>query len=726
VVGGVVWWQTSGRNEDGNIPPTKTDKRILLTPQNLAQYNSPQNPQCDEEFNTDPANTTVHYSNPGKGISFDVPYNTNWGSKKFKIDPYWEYNDQITFGSIGGFEACMWVRSNILHFRPQLSAEEVVNNIKKSDPPELIPVPPTTIKLNGLTVIKYATSGLCSYPAFQVIGEKYNYEFVTGCSVDIESDFKYLENIVNTIQIASSGWKSENFYNQGYLFTLRHPSEWKMEKGQDFKIKAKNSTNIFFGNDNQKKAPMLTAGEIQSDDFETIVSNLLKQESYKTAVIQDATIGNFWGRLINLDNSDVLVFVPLQEEIIVIRGHNLEWKTFDKILNEVNFSTEGIPMLFPTQYKTQRNIRNIRSQKADFNEDGINETVMSYISDDELFTGEGRTNGHIKVIDHAGKVIKEDIAPHGGNVYHPVMFDTVQVMDFGNDGKQELLVQKRTPYEESEDNKYYVFGFFDGEYADFPIQKGYLHSEKYIDCEKNKEDGFSNASLHFNGLEVSPDGILEKYSYFDYCNNGETKYVELFQRYHNEGFSPEIKNAKLTYEETKSVKNYYVKDGYLWQQDKKLIDQKLNDIIEHNGEGILDFTDAYSNAQFVDIYLTDGVGCGGCVWFLPTYLRINKKDNSAEILNLNQKTAQQFLGRGTPALSLLSPDKNKLAFVNPDYEGNDELWIYNFETQEEQLLKTFQKGETVAILMGGGGLYSTAIYWQPDSKHIIVKPFKKE
>ncbi len=525
--------------------------------------------------------------------------------------------------------------------------------------------------------------------------------------------------IESTIKTASSGWKPMHFCKTDLEcpFVIRHPEDWQYEQGQDLKIKAKNSTSLFYND--QKDNPLLTVSEIKSTDFEKIINDVLNQQSYKTAIIQDTNIGNFWGRLINLDNGTTLAFVLLKEEIVLMSTSNLEWEKFDRILNETFFSTDGIPMLFQKQYKAQSNIRSIKYQKADFDGDGISETVMSYISDDELFSGEGRTNGHLKIIDHSGNILKEDIAPQGSNVNHPVKFDTIQVVDFGNDGRQELLVRKQAPYEESEDNKYYVFGFINGEYSDYPIQKGYLHQEKYIDCEKNKVASVSSEGLNLNGLEVSPDGILEKYSYFDYCNS-ETQDIGIFQRYHQTEFSPEFKNIKSKHE----PRLYSIKEGYIWRKDKKLIDQKLNDIIEQKGEGIFGPIFEYESEQFVDIYLADGAGCGGCVWILESYLRINKENDSVEILNLNQEALSHLLARGTPAFSLLSPDKTKLVFISPDYEGKDELWIYDFKTQKEQRLKVFQKGESVAILMGGGGLYSTAIYWS-DSKHIIVKPYEK-
>lgn len=205
VVGGMLLWTKS---EQSIAPSTMTDNeatvidnRILLTPENISQYNSRQNPQCDEQFNNDPADTTVRFSSSEKGIAFDVPYNSNWGSAKFRIDPYWESDNQITFGDIGGFEACMWTRSDFVHLLPQRSTEEVISKILASNLPELIPVPPTTIELNGLTVVKYATTGLCSYPALQIIGEKYNYEFVPVCSGNIEKDFEYLEGIVKSAKL---------------------------------------------------------------------------------------------------------------------------------------------------------------------------------------------------------------------------------------------------------------------------------------------------------------------------------------------------------------------------------------------------------------------------------------------------------------------------------------------------------------------------------------------
>ena len=103
----------------------QTDNRILLTPQNVRQYNDP--PNCNEKFNLYPANTTVTYSNSNRGISLEIPYNSSWGSDKYRVNPYDENNNRIEFGPIRVFEGCSWVRSYFLNLvllnQPSLEVE---------------------------------------------------------------------------------------------------------------------------------------------------------------------------------------------------------------------------------------------------------------------------------------------------------------------------------------------------------------------------------------------------------------------------------------------------------------------------------------------------------------------------------------------------------------------------------------------------------------------------
>lgn len=447
--------------------------------------------------------------------------------------------------------------------------------------------------------------------------------------------------------------------------------------------------------------------EIEDADFENTVKKMLDREPYETAVIQETSIDGRWGKLVHFDNGKIWKLMPKSSQ-----------------------NTGEIPLLSLGKYKSQKNLREIRIQNADFNGDGTDEKIISFVSDDELFMGETRINGHLKIIDDAGKILKEDIAPQGKGLYHPSVFETIEVLDFGNDGNEELFVKRRNPIDEAtEDDKYYVFGFVNGEFTDYAISKGYLHTDEYVECEEN------TGKLNLYTATPSPKGILEEYYYYDHCDE-KGKDLEIFQRYKNGEFTAEIATQVWMEAGSEQEHNYHVKDGYLWNYDEKLLDQKLDDIIEHKGEGILDYTVQYENEtdQFTDIYLTDGAGCGGCVWFLPTYLRVygpnsetsHTGEYAVEKLELNKEDCKNFLGRGIPISILISPDGKRVAFFFYGYEEPDELWIYDFEKQKEKFFMAFQKEETVVSTIEGTSPLSTAIHWEPDSKTIIIKPFQKE
>jgi len=173
------------------VKPT-LDTRILLNPENIEQYNTP--PNCQEKFNFDSADTSVDYANSAKGISVQIPYNPSWGSDKYKINPYDENEREVSFGPIGAFEACGWTRSYFIRFLPAKSADAVISSLRSE-------TKPTKAIINGLNTVKYTDFGLCLYPTLQVIGKKYNYEFVPVCGLEIEKEFKFLENIVKTVKL---------------------------------------------------------------------------------------------------------------------------------------------------------------------------------------------------------------------------------------------------------------------------------------------------------------------------------------------------------------------------------------------------------------------------------------------------------------------------------------------------------------------------------------------
>lgn len=177
--------------------------RILLTLENIQQYNPPEKPICNEEFNRDNPNTTVKYENKKNGISFEIPYNSNWGNWKYKINPYEKWSNEsgkeyVLFGHITDFEACSWVRSYSLYFNPVKSADMLVEEMEKIPYyPEIFIVKPTKKSINGLDIVESQSHGLCDSGELEIVGEKYNYVIKPLCG----ADFEFLESIVKSIKL---------------------------------------------------------------------------------------------------------------------------------------------------------------------------------------------------------------------------------------------------------------------------------------------------------------------------------------------------------------------------------------------------------------------------------------------------------------------------------------------------------------------------------------------
>jgi hypothetical protein len=157
-------------------------------------------------LNTDPANTTVVYSNPDKKISFTVPYNNQWGYTNAPVSPYSERagdSDSLgyvlfgppTSGDVEGLgTSCDPIQFYSLSFLPSRSADIAVRTIE-SRGTEVVPNT-KVVTINGLTVVEFTDAGLCSYPTLEVVGQQYNYS-----GGDETEEWKYLENIVKSVQL---------------------------------------------------------------------------------------------------------------------------------------------------------------------------------------------------------------------------------------------------------------------------------------------------------------------------------------------------------------------------------------------------------------------------------------------------------------------------------------------------------------------------------------------
>lgn len=209
-----------------------TDSRILLTPENINEYCSLESAESLEKcrqivFNYDDANTTANYTNTEKGISVDLPYNYNWGSNEYRINPYDEISNTNTvqFGAIGQGEGGGWARYIWnMYYKEQKSAQQVVSDINSSG--RIIIFEPEIVEINGLTVVKYAETGLTDYYYMEVIGEKYNYDFVA----IVDNAFDKLETVVKSIKLIGSETDqstsiSWEIYTYVY-FTFEYPASW--------------------------------------------------------------------------------------------------------------------------------------------------------------------------------------------------------------------------------------------------------------------------------------------------------------------------------------------------------------------------------------------------------------------------------------------------------------------------------------------------------------------
>lgn len=162
-------------------------------------------------MNTDPADTQAVYENTEMGIRFSIPYNEKWGSPAEHFPPYTAHQPDesfpygyVVFGPpIANFgpnpTLCNPGRSYELTFFPARTSAQAVRTIEGRGNEV---VPNTTVRtINGLTVVQYTDAGLCSYPTMEVIGTEFNYSFTTGCGTDTEGEWKYLEEIVKSVEL---------------------------------------------------------------------------------------------------------------------------------------------------------------------------------------------------------------------------------------------------------------------------------------------------------------------------------------------------------------------------------------------------------------------------------------------------------------------------------------------------------------------------------------------
>jgi hypothetical protein len=193
-------------------------KPILLTENNIMKIIDKRIKSgqdiCSIEFNNDPPTEEILFSNTEKGISFKIPYNPNWGNNNYKITPYFNFNDSLTFGRLYvSPEACGWVRTCKLSFNPQRSAEEILKTIKDFNNSQI--AQGSTFNsyyelekniINGNTIVKYSIPIDPAIAApdthiIEIVGKKYNYAFDCNCVwIDYQQGICPSEDIIKNVK----------------------------------------------------------------------------------------------------------------------------------------------------------------------------------------------------------------------------------------------------------------------------------------------------------------------------------------------------------------------------------------------------------------------------------------------------------------------------------------------------------------------------------------------
>jgi hypothetical protein len=202
------------------------DTRKLLLPINkygryefdMAEINIPDMPipdsqeYCPVEPQIEPANISIKYTDEKTGLSFYLPFNTAWGSKYHKINPYDKKGDIILFGPVhfegyphiaGGAYCGHFYQFYSLEILPHREFRDIVNEYANEIKESLFAhleawhfwdSPTTTTDVVGFS----ARGELGGYPTIiEVIGPEYNYKFSAKNFPPLEEFKKIVIPIVN-------------------------------------------------------------------------------------------------------------------------------------------------------------------------------------------------------------------------------------------------------------------------------------------------------------------------------------------------------------------------------------------------------------------------------------------------------------------------------------------------------------------------------------------------
>ncbi len=152
----------------------------------------------------------------------------------------------------------------------------------------------------------------------------------------------------------------------------------------------------------------------------------------------------------------------------------------------------------------------VKQLSADFDTDGIEEQVLYYEMNENIGNEVYKNNQHLNVLRYEGdnwlSVKKDQARVDLANEDRHI--SSFEIFEYTSENQAELLVYtcgRRC----RRGNKYYAFGFNEGEWKDLDFAKGYLNEGEYL---KGTED-----EMHLTSLQVQDGKIIESYDI--YCSD---------------------------------------------------------------------------------------------------------------------------------------------------------------------------------------------------------------
>ncbi len=159
-----------------------------------------------ETWNTEPATEMIEIDRPNLGFSVTIPYNPSWGSPDLHctLTEFDEWSvageEGVQFGFAHVFEGGGVTRFNVIAAVPARSAEEALEAARTEQERSDLPLPPsatpTILTINGNTVVRHGSTGLCDETYFEVIGKNRNYVVRSVCDIDADGRQTALETLV--------------------------------------------------------------------------------------------------------------------------------------------------------------------------------------------------------------------------------------------------------------------------------------------------------------------------------------------------------------------------------------------------------------------------------------------------------------------------------------------------------------------------------------------------